>query len=117
MNFIPDFSLYLLLFVAGTFLTLGDLSMKQLIKVGNGSFLAHPFVYLIGIFAYIIGTTLFAFSLRKENIAVATIILIFFNILTVLAIGRYFYGENFSSWQYVGIILGLLSIISFELAG
>ncbi len=116
MNLTSDYPFFALLFVAGTFLTLGDLSMKEWIKVSGGNFLTHPWIYLAGMFVYIIGLTLFAFSLKKENIAVATVILIFFNILTVLIIGRYFFGESFSTFHYIGLFFGVLALIAFELA-
>lgn len=90
--------------------------MKEWIKASGGNFLTHPVVYLIGMAAYVISLTLFAFSLKKENIAVATIILIFFNILTVLIVGRYFFGESFTSFHYIGMLLGVLALIAFELA-
>jgi len=116
MHFIPGYSILTLLFIAGTFLTLGDLSMKQWIKTSGGNFLTHPLIYTIGMIFYVIGLTLYAFSLKQENIAVATIIVIFFNILTVLFIGRYFFGETFTLFHYVGMFFGLLAIIAFELA-
>lgn len=116
MNLTPDYPFFILLFIAGSFLTVGDLSMKEWMKVSGGNLLTHPFIYILGMAAYIVGLTLFAFSLKKENIAVATLILIFFNILTVLTVGRFFFGESFTPFHYVGMFLGFLALIAFEFA-
>lgn len=106
----------LTLFVGGIFLTLGDLTAKKWIESSGGSFLVATPYYLLSLVFYCIGVTLFAFSLRYKNLAAATILLIFFNVLTVALAGYFFYNEKFSLLQIFGICVGILSVVILELA-
>ena len=116
MELILHSSLALLL-IGGIFLSIGDISMKEWMRVSDGNLLIHSPYYLLGLLVYCIGLTFFAYSLRDKNIAVASIIIIFFNVLIVLLVGYFFFNEQFTLLHLIGILLGLASIAVLEQAG
>jgi multidrug transporter EmrE-like cation transporter len=104
----------LLLFFGGLLLTIGDLLMKQWIKVTNGSsLLSMP--YLLGMVAYVAGLTFYAYTLRSKHIAIATVILILFNLITLLIVDHFFFGERYSMLHLAGIAIGMVAVLLLEL--
>lgn len=85
-------------------------------QVSGGDFHIGTASYFAGLFVYAIGLTLFAFSLKSKNIAVASVIIIFFNVLIVLVVGHFFFGERFTMLHFWGIVLGLASVVVLEMA-
>lgn len=108
-------SILTLLFTGGIFLTFGDISMKKWMTISSGSFSTNYSYYIIGMIFYAVGLTLFAFSLKHKNLAIATIILVFFNIFSISIVGYLFFGEKFSLTQIIGILAGLLSVTLLEI--
>lgn len=111
------YQVLILLLIGGTSLTVGDITAKKWIQLSGGDFSVSTYWYLLSLLFYAIGVTLFAFSLKHKSIAVATIILVFCNLLTVAIIGHYFFNEKLSLLQIAGIAIGFLSVILLELAG
>lgn len=107
-NFMNLISL-LLIFTGGTVLTIGDLVMKK--WVGNSS----PLLYVIGLFFYLIGMVFLSQSFKLKNIAVASLMMVLFNIFTLLIASWFFYQEKLSVVQMIGIFLGLVSVVILEL--
>jgi multidrug transporter EmrE-like cation transporter len=99
----------ILIFFGGVTLTIGDLVMKK--WVDNGSI----FVYIVGLLAYMIGMVFLSQSFRFKNIAIASLMLVIFNIVTLLIVSWLFYNEKLSVIQMVGLGLGMLSIVILEL--
>ena len=109
---LPNFmnlSYLLLIFTGGTVLTIGDLVMKK--WVGNSS----PLLYVIGLFFYLIGMVFLSQSFKLKNIAVASLMMVLFNIFTLLIASWFFYQEKLSVVQMIGIFLGLVSVVILEL--
>ena len=106
MNYIPIF----LLLIGGIILTLGDIVMKKWVNTNN------LYLYIIGIAVYLVGLNFLAQSFKFKNIAVASIILIIFNVVTLSLVSWFYFKETLNSFQITGIILGLTSVVFLELA-
>ncbi|MFA6190380.1 MAG: hypothetical protein WC711_02595 [Candidatus Staskawiczbacteria bacterium] len=98
------FPIYLLL-AGGIALTIGDLIAGKYIKSKT------KLLYLSVMVFYIIGLTFLIFSYKFENIAVASITLEIFNILTLTIAGKFLFKENITKTELCGIIVGLIAVI------
>ncbi len=58
---------------------------------------------------------LLAHSYKYEDIAVASMLMVIFNILTLTLIGYFFFHENITLYEITGIVLGITSIGFLEL--
>jgi len=105
-NYLP----IVLLALGGMVLTAGDLVMKYWIK--NSS----PWFYVAGILIYMVGLNFLAFSFKFKNIAVASVIFVIFNVVTLLLFSWFYFKEKLSLLQIVGILLGITAIIMLELS-
>ncbi len=94
---------------AGILLTIGDIVLKQWVKHSYSS------LYIGGILLYLISMNLLAHSYKYEDIAVASMLMVIFNILTLTLIGYFFFHENITLYEITGIILGIASIGFLEL--
>ena len=65
--------------------------------------------YLMGIIFWVFAAPFIAWTYKHKNMVIITILYIFINILTLMIINYYYYHENISLKQYVGIILGLIA--------
>lgn len=99
----------ILVFLGGIVLTIGDLVMKK--WVGNSS----PFLYGLGLTIYLIGMVFLSQSFKFKNIAIASLMLVLFNVIILLIVSWFFYQEKLSTIQMIGVFLGLISIIILEL--
>ena len=100
----------LLIFVAGIFLTAGDLVLR--------SWVAEPDtwrLYVLGVVLYFVALNFLARSYRFENIAIASVMMEVFNIVTYLAISHWKFGDTLSRFEIMGIIFGIAAIACFEL--
>lgn len=89
-------------------LTLGDLFMKTWVdKNSYGNF-------SIGFACYIIGMLFLAFSFKYKNIAIASMMLVLFNIITLLIVSWFLLKEPISIKEGIGIMLGITAIIILE---
>lgn len=93
-----------LLTFGGITLTLGDIVMKKWILSGQ-----HHY-YIFGLVIWIIGLNFLAFYFKYKNIAVASIIFVILNSVTLLIASYYLYREKISYQEIVGIVLGLTEI-------
>ena len=98
-----------LIFLGGITLTVGDLIMKKWVDHGS------IFVYIIGLLAYMVGMIFLSQSFKFKNIAIASLMLVIFNIATLLIVSWFFYNEKLSVVQMIGLGLGMASIIILEL--
>lgn len=101
---------FLLLLVAGILLTVGDLVLNVWVDTGNSWKL-----YIIGILFYFIALNFLARSYKFENIAVASVIMEIFNLVTYLSISYWKFGESISRLEILWIVLGIAAIACFEL--
>lgn len=88
--------------------------MKQWTRVTPGWNFLSSF-YLLGMLSYGLGLTLYALTLRSKNIAIATVILVLFNIITLLCVGYLFFDEKYTWVEISGVTLGALAILLLEL--
>ncbi len=101
----------LLIFIAGLLLTVGDLILRS--WVGNPDVWR---LYVFGVIFYFIALNFLARSYRFENIAIASVIMEVFNMVTYLAISYWKYGDTISRLEVVWLLLGIAAITCFELA-
>jgi len=74
------------------------------------------FIYIAGMISWIIGLNFLAFSFKYKNIAVASVIFVLFNIITLLFFSYIYFKEKLSVLEIAGMILGVFAIILLELA-
>ena len=98
---------FILLFIGGSVLTIGDIVMKKWIANNN------IFLFIIGLIIYLIGLIFLAHSFKYKNIAVASTIFVIFNVITLSIVSWFYFKETLTPFQIIGIILGIISIIFF----
>ncbi len=105
MNLLP----IILIALSGIILTGGDLLMKTWVANGKQAF------YFIGLIIYLIGLIFLAQSFKYKNIAIASLLVILFNVITLLFVSWLFYKETLSSIQLFGVLLGIVTVVILEL--
>jgi len=100
----------ILLFIGGTILTLGDIVFKYWID--NDSWK----LFLGGLSLYIIGMLFLVATFKTQNIAVASVIFILFNIATLTIASYFLFHEPIPFWKTIGLLVGLVAVIILELA-
>ena len=89
-------------------LTVGDLFMKTWVdKNSHGDF-------SIGLACYMIGMLFLAFSFKYKNIAIASMMLVLFNIITLLIVSWFLFKEPITIKEGIGMALGISAIILLE---
>ncbi|MFA5051543.1 MAG: SMR family transporter [Patescibacteria group bacterium] len=101
----------ILLLLGGVILTAGDLFMKQWVNSNRRLF------YIIGLVIYMVGMLFLAQSFKHKNIAVASVVFVLFNVVTLAVVSWLYFKEGLSGWQIAGIVLGLASVVVLELSG
>lgn len=99
----------LLVAIGGLFLTGGDIVFKSWVENGKFS------LYSVGFGLYLVGLMFLVQSFKFENIAVASTMLVIFNIITLSAASWFMFGEKLSLMQMVGIGLAIIAIVLLEL--
>ena len=87
----------------------GDILFKEWTIKNNKYFL------ILGIIAYLVATTFWAFSLKFQNLSKAVVI---FGVLTVIIgvlVGVLLYKEPLSTLNIIGVLLGLAAIFLLEI--
>ncbi|MEK6957596.1 MAG: SMR family transporter [archaeon] len=99
----------ILLAIGGIILTVGDIVMKQWVQTDK------VWLYVLGLGIYLIGLNFLAQSFKSKNIAVASVIFVIFNVVTLSIVSWIYFKEQLSGMQIAGIMLGLSSIVVLEL--
>ncbi len=107
MQYLP----FLLLFIGGSVLTVGDIVMKKWVMDNS------PFIFVAGLLIYLVGLIFLVLSYKYTNIAVASIILEIFNIVTLLIVSWFYFHETLNIYQCIGILLGISAIFFLEMGG
>jgi len=94
--------------IAGLFATVGDLFMKKWV-VTNVKYLL-----VLGFCIWSIGGIFLAFSFKHKNIAVASLMMILFNITALAIVSWIYFKEPLSGYQITGLTLGLLAVVLLE---
>ncbi|MFH0804724.1 MAG: SMR family transporter [Patescibacteria group bacterium] len=98
----------LLLLAGGTILTAGDIVLKQWVASNRRLF------YIVGLAIYLVGTMFLAQSFKYKNIAVASVIFVIFNVVTLTIVSWLYFKEGLTAWQLVGVGMGILSVVVLE---
>jgi multidrug transporter EmrE-like cation transporter len=99
----------LILIIGAISLTAGDILMKDWVNSSKGLF------YVIGLLCYLIGMIFLAQSFKYKNIAIASLMLIFFNIIILYFVSWLWFKEPVSLLKSIGMILGLISVVIMEI--
>lgn len=97
-----------LLLSGGVFLTIGDIFAAWWVKGQFG-----PFYFLIMLF-YLIGMVLLVRSYKTEDIPVASLILVIFNVVILFFAGIFLFDETINSLKIFGILLCFVSLYLLE---
>jgi multidrug transporter EmrE-like cation transporter len=101
---------FILLLIGGIVLTVGDIVMKKWVT-------SHSYVfYIVGLVIYLVGLNFLAQSFKYKNIAVASVIFVIFNVVTLSLVSWLYFKETLSPLQILGIAVGICSIVILELA-
>lgn len=72
--------------------------------------------FFLGLFVYMIGLTFLAHSYKYENIAVASIIFVIVNIVTLLGVSAFYFNETLTPFQKIAIVFGISAVVMLEAA-
>ncbi|MFA5750642.1 MAG: hypothetical protein WC895_05535 [Candidatus Shapirobacteria bacterium] len=106
----PRTTALLLTLLGGIILTLGDIAMKEWVSSSK------TFFFIIGLLVYLIALCLLAFSYKFEDIAVASILLVLFNVVSLLLANQFLFHKPTTSLHIVGIVIALIAVCVLELA-
>lgn len=70
---------------------------------------------VLGILAYTAATLFWAFSLKYQSLSKAMVIFAVLTLIVGILVGVFFYKEELSALNIVGIVIGLTSIIFLEM--
>lgn len=104
MNHLP----LILTIVAGLILTAGDIVLKKWVVTSYNS------LYVSGLFLYFISMNILAYSYKYEDIAVASMLMILFNIITLTLVGYFVFKENITLYEFTGLVFGIISLLFLE---
>jgi multidrug transporter EmrE-like cation transporter len=99
----------ILVFLAVFFEVVADVIFKQ------WSINHRSTIFAAGMVVYLLGTALWAFSLKYEYLAKAGAVFTLLNLVALTLIGLLFYKEDLSLTNKVGIGLAIVSIILIEI--
>ena len=100
----------ILLLAGGIILTAGDVVMKKWVSTNN------YVLYFIGLATYLVGLNFLAQSFKFKNIAVASVMLIIFNVIILSLVSWLYFKEALSPLQITGMIMGIAAVVVLELA-
>ncbi len=106
---LPKTLFLLLIGSAVTFEAVADVLLKKWALGSRQLFLGA------GLLLYFIGTIFWAISLKHEFLAKAISIFTIINLIAIILVGIFFFNEELSSINKIGIALGVLSVILIEL--
>jgi multidrug transporter EmrE-like cation transporter len=98
----------ILAIIGGLILTAGDIILKRWVATSFG------FYYVVGILLYFISLNILAYTYKFEDIAVASLVMVLFNILTLTVIGYFVFKENITIYEITGIALGITAMMFLE---
>lgn len=99
---------YLLALIAGLVGAVGDAFLNQWAKNSGWHWL------FAGYLGWFVTATIVAIMLKKELFSSGVMLFLLANIVFALILGRTFFLERLSFWQWVGIALGIVSMVLME---
>lgn len=100
---------FLLVSFGGIILTIGDLIIKK--WVNGGSYVS----YIFGMIVYVIGLNFMAQSFKFKNIAIASMVFVLINIITLLIVSWVYFKQTLSPLQLFGMSLGIVSVTILQI--
>ena len=98
---------FIILFVSGIILTVGDLVFKNWVKKGMG----YSILYVFGVLVYVFGTLLLVESYKYDvNIGIAGVVQDLFNTVILIIFAYYYFHEPLTKKQLLGIALGMVAL-------
>lgn len=101
----------LIIFAGSLFLTLGDIVAKMWITTNK------PLHFAITLSLYLIALVFLILSFRFKNIAIASLLLIGLNVLTLAIWSWLVYNEPLNRIEIAGLILGFAAVCLLEWGG
>lgn len=99
----------------GGILAAGDFFMKSWSE--NHPFFQYNYIwYILAILLYVIGLTIYGFTLRSADFAAASYGILLFNMIFVAIAGYTYFEDTLSILEIVAIILGISSVALFALS-
>jgi len=98
-----------ILLIGGVILTVGDIFAAEWVRSEGGIIL-----FASTMFFYIIAMVFLVASYEKEDIPVATVILITFNVIILSIVGIVIFNEELTPGKIIGLVLGLVSLMFLE---
>jgi len=105
----PKAIFFLLVVIAATLEVAGDILFKQWTIDHKTEML------VLGIALYLIGTGFWLFSLKYEFLSTAITVFTVLNLVVLIAAGAILFGEEISTLNKAGMLLGIISVILMEL--
>jgi multidrug transporter EmrE-like cation transporter len=117
----------IILLIAGLVLTVGDLVAGEWVQKNKKTFFGKRFsifkksqkaslYYWLALVFYMIGLNFLIYSYKFEDIAVASVIMEIFNIVSLTIAGKFLFKENISKTEFAGIVVGVFAVIILEFA-
>jgi multidrug transporter EmrE-like cation transporter len=103
-NFIPAFNN-----IATVFESFGDILLKKWAVENNG------LIFFAGVAVYIAAIVVWAVSLKGEYLSKAISLVTILNLIIVVLVGVFFFKEDLSLLNKLGIVIGIVSIILLEM--
>jgi multidrug transporter EmrE-like cation transporter len=75
----------------------------------------HFWLFIVGLFLYMVGTVFWAISLKYEYLSKAVGVYTVLNLLLVALVGMLFFKEDLTVLNKLGLALGVISIILIEI--
>lgn len=75
----------------------------------------RPLLLGLGLFIYFLGTIFWAISLKYEDLSKSISIFTVINLISVILIGVFYFHEDLSLVNKIGIGLGIISVILLEI--
>ena len=95
--------------VGGILLTVGDIIFKHWLVSDK------PILLIPGIISYAGGLVCLILSYRSINIAVASALMVIFNIVFLAIASTFLFKEHLSTYQLIGLVIAIIAILFLEL--
>ncbi len=73
-----------------------------------------PCLYTAGMALYLLSLNFLAYSFKHKDIAIASALLIIFNIASLAVVGYFLFDEKLSAGKIVGLLLFTAAVFLFE---
>jgi multidrug transporter EmrE-like cation transporter len=99
----------ILAIASGIILTAGDIILKKWVIT------SFSFYYISGILLYFVSLNILAYTYKFEDIAIASLAMVLFNVLTLTLVGYFFFKETITIYEITGIFFGIIALIFLEI--